>query len=168
MSVVFMDGNVRVYWLTALPANLAAPTVAELNAGTDITSYITPDGLDVSWATGRVDVGNVGSTYGLNRVGRRTPTIALTCHHDSTSGSTDPAWAIFVYRALGVIAIRRGVLKTTAWATGQGGGGTTGTLEVFPVESGQDSPVKPAPDTSFDFTTDLACYLEPAPRAVVA
>jgi hypothetical protein len=122
----------------------------------------------VSWATGRVDVGNVGSTFGLNRVGRRTPTVQLTGHHDSTSGTTDPMWSIFVYRALGVLAIRRGVDKATAWASGQGGGGTTGTLEIYPVESGQDSPVKPGPDTSFDFTTDLTVYLDPAPRAIVA
>lgn len=167
MSVVIMDGRVRVYWLTAC-ANIALPTTTELNAGTDLTSYITPDGLDISMATGKVDVGNVGSTFNLNRVGRKTPTVSLTCHHDATSGSTDPAWSILTYRALGFLAVRTGVDKTTAWTTGQGAGGTTGALQMFPVEAGEYSPVKPAPDSSWDFTVDLTVYLDPNTRAVVA
>jgi hypothetical protein len=167
MAVVIMDGRTKVYWLTAC-AVIASPTVAELNAGTALDPYITPDGLDISVTTGKVDVGNVGSTFTLQRVGRKTPSIALTCHHDATSGSTDPAWSILVYRALGFLAVRMGIDKTTAWATGQGAGGTTGMVSVFPVEVGQDSAVKPAPDTTFDFTVDLTVYLDPSFRSVVA
>jgi hypothetical protein len=101
MSVVIMDGRVRVYWLTATPANLALPTAAELNAGTNIGVYIRPDGLDISMDTGEVDVGNVTSTFTLLRVGRRKPTVMLGFHHDATTGSTDPAWTLLLYRATG-------------------------------------------------------------------
>lgn len=167
MSVVIMDGRVRVYWLTAV-SNIAAPTTTELNAGTSLTDYITPDGLDISMDTGSVDVGNVGSTFTLTRVGRRNPTINLTCHHDATSGSTDPAWTLLVYRATGYLAVRTGVDKTTAWTSGQGAGGTTGGLQVYPVECGEFSPVKPAPDTSWDFMVPLRVYLDPSTRSVVA
>jgi hypothetical protein len=168
MSVVIMDGKVRVYWLSALPSNIALPTVAELNAGTNFTTYINPDGLDISWTTGKVDVGNVGSTFTLNKVGRRVPDITLTCHHDQTTGSTDPAWATLVYQATGVLVVRRGVDTATAWATGQGAGGTTGQVEVFPVQVSQEMPSKPAPDTSWDFSVPLTVYLDPNTRAVVA
>ena len=89
MAVIIMDGRVRVYWLTAV-ANIAAPTTTELNAGTDLTPYITPDGLNTGMTTGNVNVGNVGSTYTLMRAGRRVPTVSLTFHHDATSGNTDP------------------------------------------------------------------------------
>jgi len=167
MSVVIMDGRVRVYWLTAC-ANIALPTVAELNAGTDLTTYITPDGLDVGMTTGSVNVGNVGSTYTLNRMGRRVPTLSLTFHHDATSGSTDPAWNLLLYRVTGFLAIREGVDKATAWATGQGGGGTTGTLGMYPAECGEYNGTKPAPDTSWDFTVPLGVYLDPNKRSVVA
>ena len=167
MSVVIMDGRVRVYWLTAC-SNIALPTTTELNAGTALHPYITPDGLDIAVTTGKVDVGNVASTYTLNRVGRRAPTISLTCHHDSTTGSTDPAWSLLIYRATGFLAVRLGVDATTAWATGQGGGGLNGTLEMYPVEVGDYNPVKPAPDTSWDFMVDLTVYLDPNRRAVVA
>jgi hypothetical protein len=167
MSVVIMDGRVRVYWLTAC-ANIAAPTTAELNAGTNLTDYITPDGLDITMSTGKVNVGNVGSTYTLERVGRRSPSVALTCHHDATTGSTDPAWNLLTYRAIGFLAVREGVDKTTAWTTGQGGGGTNGSLRMLPVECGEYNGVKPAPDTSWDFTVDLTVYAEPNQRSVVA
>jgi len=167
MSVVILDGRVRVIWMTACSV-IAAPTVAELNAGTDITSYIRPDGLDIGMSTGSVDVGNVGSTFTLTRVGRRSPTITLGCHHDATSGSTDPAWNLLVYRATGFLAVRTGVLTTTAFATGQGAGGTTGALEVYPVECTEFTPGKPAPDTSWDFDVSLMVYLDPSKRSVVA
>jgi hypothetical protein len=167
MSVVIMDGRIRVYWLTAC-ANIALPTTAELNAGTNIGQYITPDGLDIGMTTGKVNVGNVTSTFTLERVGRRSPSISLTLHHDATSGSTDPAWSLLLYRATGFLAVRSGVDSATAWTTGQGAGGTTGTLEMYPVECGEYSGVKPAPDTSWDFTIDLTIYLDPNKRSVVA
>jgi len=164
MSVVIMDGRVRCVWMTAC-ANIALPTVAELNAGTDLTNYITPDGLDIGMTTGKVNVGNVGSTFTLERVGRRSPSIALTLHHDSP---TDTPWALFVYRAVGFFAVRLGIDKATAWTIGQGTGGSTGTVQVYPVECGADAPVKPAPDTAWDFTVDLTIYLDPNTRSVVA
>lgn len=164
MSVVIMDGRVRVAWVTAI-ASIAAPTVAELNAGTLIHDYITPDGLDLPITTNRVPVGNVGSTYNLERIGRRVPSANLTFHHESP---TDVPWNLFVYRAVGFLVVRLGVDTATAWTVAQGGGGSTGQVMVLPVECGQDAPVKPAPDTPWDFTTDMAVYLEPNFRAVVA
>jgi len=167
MSVVIMDGRVRVHWMTAC-AVIGSPTTTELNAGTNLTTYINPDGLDISMTTGKVNVGNVGSTFTLERVGRRVPTISLTCHHDATSGSTDPAWNLLIYRAVGFLAVRLGIDSATAWTTGQGGGGATGTLAVYPVECGEYNAVKPAVDSSWDFTVDLTVYLDPNQRSVVA
>src|SRR4029453_11987002 len=164
MSVVIMDGRARVYWLTAC-ANIALPTVAELNAGTDLTGYITPDGLDISMSTGKVNVGNVGSTYTTNRAGRPEPDLSVTYHHDTP---TDTPWTLVLYRATGFLAVRKGLDKTTAWTIGQGTGGSTGIVQMYPVEAGDYNDGKPAPDTSWDFTVPLMVYLEPNTRAVVA
>ena len=133
-----------------------------------VTPYITPDGLDIGMTTGSVNVGNVGSTFTLNRVGRRNPTVKLVMHHDATSGSTDPAWNLLVYRTLGFLAVRLGLDKATAWTTGQGGGGANGSLEMYPSECGEYEGVKVAPDTSWDFSVDLNVYLDPNKRSVVA
>jgi hypothetical protein len=39
---------------------------------------------------------------------------------------------------------------------------------MYPVEVGADAPIKPAPDSAWDFVVDLAVYLDPNTRAVVA
>jgi hypothetical protein len=167
MSVVIMDGKVKVTWMTAC-ANILLPTTTELNAGTELTTYIRPDGLDIGMTTGNVDVGNVASTFTLNRMGRRVPTVTIGFHHDATAASTDPAWTLLVYRTLGFLAVRTGVLTATAWTSGQGAGGTTGALMVIPCEAGEYTPSKPAPDTSWDFDVPLGVYLDPSWRSVVA
>jgi hypothetical protein len=157
VAVVPIDGNVRVSWLTAL-ASLAAPTVAELNAGTLLTGFITPDGLDISWATGNVNAGNLGSTQNAALAGRRTPTMSITFHHD---GATDTAYNLMVYRAAGFWVIRYGVLATTAWTIGD-------KVEAYPAQIGQTSQVKPAPDGTWDFTVPVTVTADANTRAVVA
>lgn len=157
MAVVPIDGMVRVSHLPAC-ANIQAPTTTELNAGTALEGFIRPDGLDISWQNGKVDAGNLGSTQNAQQVGRRTPTIQLGVHHDS---GVDTAYNLMVYRATGFLAVRRGVLKGTAWTSGD-------KLEVYPIQYGEPSPVKPQPDGSWDFDVDVMVTSDAATRAVVA
>jgi hypothetical protein len=44
MADITSDGKTRVYWVTSI-ANINAPTTTELNAGIDLTSTLTADGL---------------------------------------------------------------------------------------------------------------------------
>jgi hypothetical protein len=157
MAVVPIDGMVRGSWLTAV-ANIAAPTVAELNAGTLATGFITPDGLDITWATGSVDVGNIGSTQNAQAAGRRTPTMSITFHHD---GVVDTMYNLMVYRAAGFFVFRYGVLATTAWTVAD-------KVEVYPSQIGQTSQVKPQPDGTWDFTVPVMVTSDANTRAVVA
>jgi len=157
MAVVPIDGMVRAYWLTAI-ANLAAPTVAEGNAGTSIHGFINPDGLDISWATGSVDVGNLGSTQNAQAAGRRTCTITVTFHHD---GVVDTAYNLMVYRNTGFLLLRYGVLATTAWTIAD-------KVETYPIQIGQTSQVKPQPDGTWDFTVPMMVTSDANPRAVMA
>jgi len=157
MSVVIIDGRVRVTSCTAI-ANIAAPTVAELNAGTALQGYITPDGLDIAMDTGGVDTSNLGSTFTTMRAGRRKPAITATMHHDSP---TDTPYNLFVYRATGFLVVRRGVDATTAWTIGD-------KVEVYPYEAGEATQEKPEPDGTWDFTSPLFVTSDPNTRAVVA
>jgi len=157
VAVIPIDGMVRVSWLTALSV-LASPTVAELNAGTSLTSFITPDGLDISWATGKVDTGNLGSTQNAAAAGRRTPDMNITFHHD---GTVDTAYNLMVYRASGFIVIRYGILATTAWTVGD-------KVETYPVQVGQTTQTKPAPDGTWDFMAPIMVTSDANTRAVVA
>lgn len=158
MSVVIIDGRVRVQWCPSI-ANLASPTTAELNAGTALETYITPTGLVVTPTTGPVDVSNLGSKANAERAGRVKYAIKCTFHHDGTS---DVAWNLFTYRTNGFMAIRRGTDRTVAFASTQ-------QVEVYAVETGEPDQVDPAPSGVWDFNVDF--FLTEAgyqSRAVIA
>lgn len=158
MSTIIIDGRVRVTWAPTI-ANIAAPTVAELNAGTALETYITPDGLDVGMDTGGVDNSNLASKFTTNRAGRKKPSISLTIHHEGP-GANVP-WNLLVYQAAGFLVIRRLVDRTVAWTTAD-------KAEVYPVEAGEPMHVKPAPDSNADFVSPLFVTADPNTRAVVA
>lgn len=157
MAPVIIDGRVRVTFATAI-ANIAAPTTTELNAGTSLEGFITPDGLDIGFDTGEVDVANIGSTYSSTRAGRRKATISVKFHHDSP---TDTPWNLLPYRTTGYLVVRMGIDKTTAWASGD-------KVKVFPVEAGEPSDEAPGPDSTWDFTVPMFVTADANQRAVVA
>jgi hypothetical protein len=157
MAVVPIDGNVRVSWLNAC-ANINLPTAAELNAGTALEGFITPDGLNLSASTGTVDTSNLGSTFTTGRAGRRSYDISLKFHHDSP---TDTPFNLLPYRTSGFLAVRRGIAKATAWTASQ-------RVEIYPVETMQESEETPGPDGTWDFTTAMVLTSDAQPRAVVA
>lgn len=146
MSVVIIDGRVRVSFLTAV-ATLGSPTTTELNAGTALETFITPTGLTITPTTGAVDVSNLGSKANAERAGRVKYQIKLTLHHD---GGTDTAWNLLPYRTNGFLAVRRGIDRTVAWTSTQA-------LEMYAIETGEPDQVDPAPSGVWDFIID--CFL---------
>jgi len=157
MAVVIIDGRVAVDWCTAI-ATLASPTTSELNAGTRLETFITPDGLTINPTTAPVDVSNLGSKYTWKRAGRVDIAVKIKFHHD---GSTDTAWNLFPYRTNGFLAVRRGIDRTTAFASTQ-------QVECYPLESAEPDQIDPAPNTNWDFTIDFFLTGDPVTRAVIA
>jgi hypothetical protein len=157
MSVVIIDGRVKVTWATAV-ANIAAPTVAELNAGTALQGLITPDGLKIDAKTGKVNSSNLGSKTTTYKAGRKEYDVSLTFHHDSP---TDTAYNVFTYRAAGYLVVRRGVDATTAWTVAD-------KVEVYPLEAAEPNQENPAPDSTWDFETEFFLTADENTHAVVA
>src|SRR6185369_2908477 len=155
MAVVPIDGRVRVTFATAI-ASVAAPTVAELNAGTALQGFITPDGLDITPSTGKVNTSNLGSKTTTSRAGRKDYDLSLTIHHDSP---TDTPYNLLPYRTTGFLVVRRGVDATTAWGAGD-------KVEVYPVDTGEPMHVKPEPDGTWDFTVPMFLMADENTRAV--
>lgn len=128
MADLLSDGNFKVSWVTTI-ASIAAPTVAELNAGTALENYITADGLDISADTAAVDNSALSSTFDTKAAGRRAYTINLTLKKQ-----TPRVWEnTLVYQAAGFLAVRRELAQTTAYATSQ-------KIEVYPAQCGEPSP----------------------------
>jgi hypothetical protein len=144
MSVVIIDGRVAVAWCTAI-ANMAAPTVAEINAGTRLETFITPTGLVINPTTGAVDVSALASKATAQRAGRVAYAIKMTFHHD---GTADTAYNLFPYRTNGFAVVRRGIDRTQAVATSD-------KVEVYALETGEPDQVDPAPSGVWDFAVDF-------------
>lgn len=134
------DGMLKVSWVTTI-TNIAAPTVAQLTAGTPLESALVADGLTISADTGEVDNSKMDSTANTVIVGRGTWTLAVKY----VRGDTANTYATAVETALapkanGFLVVRRDVLSSVAWTAAQ-------KVEVYPAQVGYANPDSPAADT---------------------
>lgn len=157
MSRYVHEGNTKVAFVTTIAAK-AAPTVAELGAGTELSSLLTKDGLQVPDTQNMVDSSTLSDTFDAQRVGSWGGSLSLTGFRDDTS---DDFWDLAVYGTEGYIVVRRGVAYDTAWTAAQ-------KVEVYPVELHEPVPNATAANEEARFTVACAVTGEPAKRAVVA
>jgi len=157
MSAYVHEGMTKVSWVATI-ASKAAPTAAELTAGTDITTYLTKDGLKVPQSQNMVDNTSLAETFDAKVVGSWGGDISLTMKRDN---GADTAWALFDYAETGYLVVRRGVTHATAYAAAQ-------KVEVYPAQSHQPVPNDTAANAQATFTVGLAVTSEPELAAVVA
>jgi hypothetical protein len=150
------DGNIRVYWLTAC-ANIAAPTVAELNAGLRLDQNMTADGLTRDFETADVDLSSLSSTFDTKGIGRRGPSIGVTLKRQT---GTDTLAAALSYAAAGFLVVRDNILASTAWTIAQ-------ICEVFPAACKQGSKAY-GPNTVQRLSIPMTVTADPSLAAVVA
>lgn len=157
MGNLLVDGNVKVSWVPSV-ANIHAPTVAELTAGTSLEQFITPPGYKNKADTKPVPTSSLASTFDTEAAGRRTfaPNLELM-----RQTPTDPVYSLLTYKAAGFLAVRKTLPNTTAWATGQ-------VVQIFPVQCGQRQENDPAPNEVQMYTVPLFMTAEPDDSAVVA
>lgn len=160
MADVFADGNVRVAFVPAI-ANIAAPTTTELNAGTLLQSTLTADGLiGFEATTAEVDTTALASTFNTKNIGRDDYSGTMLRLKKQTVGS-DPVRTLLARGTAGYIAIRRGVLETTAWASSQ-------QLEVYPIICGRRKEITPEANSVLKYEVPTPITSAPNPDAVVA
>lgn len=140
----------RVHWVPgeAGIANIAAPTVAEINAGTDITCFLTKDGLNPGGSTNKVDSAGLCSRVDSQTVGSVGYDFSLKLFRDNAVGGDD-AWDLAVWGSEGYLVVRRGVPYATAFAAGQ-------KVEVYDAQMGEPVPAGSAANANQNFTLGLA------------
>lgn len=153
------DGRTRVYVVPTI-ANIAAPTVAELNAGTDISGLLTPDGLSgFEPDTGDVDNSKLNSTYSTMLPGRVSvsgPLLRLI-----KQSGTDTVYNTLVYAYAFNVVIRRDMTSATAWATSQA-------VEVYPAACGEVRNISPEANSVHKYEVPLKITSQPNLRATTA
>jgi hypothetical protein len=128
MADIIMDGRVKV-WSVPTIANIAAPTTAELNAGTSLGGLLTKDGLQgFSPDTAAVDTTALNSVYGTNLPGLADLAPGALRFKAQTSPDTIKTTFVKDY-ATNIVIRRDGTLETSAWGSGQ-------KVEVWPVVCG--------------------------------
>lgn len=87
MARIVFEEKYSVYWLATSPANPAAPTVAELTAGTDVTSYIPKDGFAPGVSNNRVAAGDLSTAFDAEIMGSHGAQLSVTAFMDDTTNT---------------------------------------------------------------------------------
>lgn len=159
MADMITDGNIKVTFVPSV-ANIAAPTVAELTAGTTLECLITADGADVSVSEDVISIPKLCETSNSEAPGRTTYKITLTIVRKDNP-TEDVAWTTLLRKTAGFLVFRYGPPVTTAYATTQ-------SVQVFPGTFGERMPQKPAANAAVTFQSMFYSSAVPDLDAVVA
>lgn len=154
------DGMLAV-WHVGTISNKAAPTVAEINAGTKLSPHMTKDGIRVPSNQNMVDDSNMEDTFDAQVVGSWGGPIGFTAKRNNASGDPDTVWNLITYGLAGYVVVRRGVTSSTAVAASQ-------VVEVYPVQYHNPVMQDPATNEQARFTVAAAVTSTPVIKATVA
>ena len=135
----------RVSWVTTI-ADMAEPSPTEMGAGTDITCFLTKDGLNPGGSTNSIDAGTL-----CNKVDGQ---VAGSISYQATLkgyryvAGDDDFWDLCAHGTAGYLVVRRGVAYSTAWANGQA-------VEVYKAQMGEPIPASSAANAMQTFEVGL-------------
>lgn len=159
MADALTDGNIRIYSVPSI-ANIAAPTTTELNAGTDLTPLITPDGLiGFEPDTAAVDNAKINSTFNTQQPGRAS--WSGTALRLTRQTGTDTVRNTLVRGYVTNIVVRRGgVAYATAFASAQ-------SVEVYPAAAGQRKILAPEANATEKYEVPFFITASPNDSATI-
>jgi hypothetical protein len=144
MARVAIDGTIKVVFTQTI-SNMAEPTIGELTNGTELSTWITKDGLNTPADVNNVDDSALTDTFDAQVPGTFGGALELTMKRDDT---TDTAWDLVTYGLEGFIVIRRQKDWDDAFAAADD-------VEVYPGAWHQKIPVTPASNEQHRFTVQF-------------
>lgn len=157
MARYVYEGYTDVWWVTTI-SNKAAPTAAEINAGTNLTSFVAKDGVSTNATTNKVDSATIAETFDSQLAGSYGSDLELSMFRDNTA---DTAWNLWIHGTNGYVVLRRGIATGTAVAASQ-------KVEVYPAQMLTPVPQNSAANTQVRFVGAVAVTSEPSVKATVA
>ena len=159
MADIIVDAKVKVALVDTI-ASISAPTVAELNAGTDITDQLTADGLvGFQPDTAEVDTTSLASDFDTKKPGRSQYSGTMLRFKKQDS---DTVYDTYVKNTSTHVVIRRdGSAQSDAWAASD-------EVEVYPVTTGETMNLDPEPNTVQRWELPVMVASAPSLRATVA
>lgn len=156
------EEHIRVFWLDSDPTSIAAPTVAQITAGEDITEYLVPEGLEINPTNNRVDDGTLLSKFVGQAMGTFGYAPRLMLKRKLADGS-EAAWTLFgEHGVTGALVVFRDLAPGVAVAAAQ-------KCEVYPgCETGAPELQNTAANATQRFGVPIAVSEQPELNAVVA
>lgn len=154
------DGLPRIHVGAGPIANMASPTMAEIGTLTNLSGFLTKDGMARAESGGRAPASGAAEQYNLDVAGSVTLNLAMTFFRDNDA---DTAWT----------TIDRGDWIYVVFAS-QGGSGANGAIaagdpvEVYYGQVLDKSMADTAENTVARFTTNLSTGAAPEMNAIVA
>lgn len=159
MADMLNDGNIKCTYVPTI-ANSAAPTTAELAAGTALECLITADGLEISVDEEVVSIPKLCETTTAEAPGRSKYGVSLTMVR-KTLTVEDVAWTTLLRGLTGYLVFRYGTAVATAYASTQ-------KVQVFPGAFGERRPQKPEANGATKFMSQFYVSSQPKLDAVIA
>ena len=154
MPRVIADGEVKIQWVPTI-SNEAAPTTAEIGAGTELTGFLAS--LDTPLEGNTVNTPDLSTAFRTQVAGKFGGGATGQFYRDDTS---DTAWDLLPRLTQGYIVIRRFGGSTVAFAGSD-------EVEVWPLEVITRSPATLDEESVQMFTVNFATTGEPTLDAVV-
>jgi hypothetical protein len=132
----------------------AAPTAAEITAGTNLTPFLPTTGLGVEWTQNNASIDMLDESFTAEVIGTEAASVTITFTRDDT---TDTLWDLFTRGLNGFLLISR----FGAPAAGDD-------VEVYPCQAHRPVPLTPATNEFQQARVALAVHDTPDLEAVVA
>ncbi|MGA4989867.1 hypothetical protein [Nonomuraea bangladeshensis] len=159
MADLLGDGNVKVTFCLTI-ADISSPTATECNAGVDLQTVITKDGLNISPEQAAVDNTALASRDETEDAGTVKYSLELTVKRQEDSVD-DIGWNTLVDRQLGYLVVRRNRPHEDAYQAGD-------PVEVYPVRCGRPNMQPPELNAAQRFVSKLFNHTAPDTAAEVA
>lgn len=159
MTDMLNDGNIKLSFVPSI-ADISAPTVTELSAGTDLECLVTADGFQPTVNEEVVSVAKLCETSNSEAPGRATHQVTLTLVRQEEEAD-DIAWTTLKRGVTGFLAVRFGVDHSTEWADGD-------KAIVYPIKCGERRLQAPEANGATLFQVQMYVTAQPDMDAVVA
>jgi hypothetical protein len=164
MSRITPDSFTKVHVVDTIASPTLVPTIGEINAGDEVTAFITPAGIDLPEEGTDADSSDISSARDFSVPATIGGTLTAEFYRDDgTGGGVDTAWTTQARLTITHLVVARfgGTGTDNAILAGD-------TVEVYPVRVSQRSNNRVVRGEVLRFTATYALRGDPNLAAVVA
>ena len=159
MARLIEEGNLKLHYVATI-VSIAAPTEAEIEAGTHLTPFLVRGTLNRPAGGSTADAADVDSAYNKTGIGTFGAPLTASFYRDDAA---DTAWDLLARETVGYFVVAPYGYDGTTRSDPDGGED----VEVYPIAISDRSPNPAAENEMQKFSVTAAVTDEPEVDAVV-